>query len=204
VEAMKRILDAVNEVGLTPPERYNLRGLILCQRWSGLSIIDALTLSRTKLYPDNSIELYRTKTGEVVITALPIEVAEQLRMLSNGHPGYFWWNGREKLDTIRQRYSEMLRLVFDAAGIDRNIDGMALSHRFRDTFAVEFLQAGQGGRLEDLSKLLGHSNIRTTEKHYAAWTKGRRDRLRNIAQESFQQQDRSMLDEDSPKQETVQ
>lgn len=188
VEAMKRILDAVNEVGLTPTERYNLRGLILCQRWSGLSIIDALTLSRNRLYPDNSIELYRTKTGEVVITALPAEVAEHMRMLSNGHAGYFWWDGVEKLDTIRQRYSTWLRLVFDHAGISRDIDGMALSHRFRDTFAVEFLQAGEGGRMEDLSKLLGHSNTRTTEKHYAAWTVGRRDRLRRIAEESFKLQ----------------
>ncbi len=188
VEAMKRILDAVNEVGLTPTERYNLRGLILCQRWSGLSIIDALTLSRNRLYPDNSIELYRTKTGEVVITALPAEVAEHMRMLSNRHAGYFWWDGVEKLDTIRQRYSTWLRLVFDHAGISRDIDGMALSHRFRDTFAVEFLQAGEGGRMEDLSKLLGHSNIRTTEKHYAAWTVGRRDRLRRIAEESFKLQ----------------
>jgi integrase/recombinase XerD len=193
-EEMKRILRAVNEVGkFTPNDRYNIRGLILCQRWSGLSIIDALTLSRTKLYPDNSLELRRTKTNEAVVTALPPQVAEHLRMMSAEHPGHFFWDGKEKIESLRARYMNMLRVVFDAAAVSRDVDGMALSHRFRDTFAVEFLQSG--GRMEDLQELLGHSSIQTTHDHYAAWTPGRRDRLRLIAEESFQRQDKSMLQE---------
>ena len=31
--------------------------------------------------------------------------------------------------------------------------------------------------LEEVSKLLGHESIRTTEKHYSKWMKGRQDRL---------------------------
>ena len=192
-EEMKRILSAVNEVvKFTPKDRYNVRGLILCQRWSGLSIIDALTLRRTKLHPDNSLELRRTKTKEAVITALPPQVAEHMRMMQNGHSGYFFWDGHEKAESLRGRYMRLLRPVFDLAGISRDVDGMALSHRFRDTFAAEFLQAG--GRMEDLQELLGHSSIQTTHDHYAAWTPGRRDRLRMIAEESFQKQDQSMLE----------
>jgi integrase/recombinase XerD len=192
-EEMKRILSAVNEVRkLTPQDRYNVRGLILCQRWSGLSIIDALMLPRRKLYPDNSLELRRTKTNEAVITALPPQVAEHMKMMQNGHPVYFFWNGKEKPESLRARYMKMLRGVFDHAGISRDVDGMALSHRFRDTFAVEFLQAS--GRMEDLQELLGHSSIQTTHDHYAAWTPGRRDRLRLIAEESFKRQDQSMLE----------
>jgi len=192
-QEMKRLLNTINEVEMfTPQDRYNLRALILCQRWSGLSIIDALTLSRTKLYPDNSLELRRTKTKEAVVTALPPQVAEHMRMMHNGHPRYFFWDGREKPDSLRGRYMRLLRLVFDQAGVSRNVDGMALSHRFRDTFAVEFLQGG--GRMEDLQELLGHSSIQTTHDHYAAWTPGRRDRLRLIAEESFKRQDQSMLE----------
>jgi integrase len=192
-EEMKRILSAVSEVEkFSPQDRYNLRGLILCQRWSGLSIIDALTLPRRKLYPDNSLELRRTKTDEGVVTALPPQVAEHMRMMQNEHPGYFFWDGKEKPESLRGRYMKMLRLVFDAAAVSRDVDGMALSQRFRDTFAAEFLQAG--GRMEDLQELLGHSSIKTTHDHYAAWTPGRRDRLRMIAEESFQRQDQSMLE----------
>jgi integrase len=52
---------------------------------------------------------------------------------------------------------------------------MTLSHRFRDTFAVEFLVVG--GRIEDLSTLLGHKNTLTTQRHYAAWVPARKERL---------------------------
>lgn len=35
----------------------------------------------------------------------------------------------------------------------------------------------QGVLLEEVSKLLGHESIKTTERHYAKWVKGRQDRL---------------------------
>jgi site-specific recombinase XerD len=53
-----------------------------------------------------------------------------------------------------------------------------MSHRLRDTFAVDLLE--KGVPLEELSKLLGHESIRTTEKHYAKWVKGRQDRLNTL------------------------
>lgn len=49
------------------------------------------------------------------------------------------------------------------------------AHRFRDTFAVEFLL--QGVDLRDVSILLGHSSTKVTEKHYAPWVKARQERL---------------------------
>jgi integrase len=48
-------------------------------------------------------------------------------------------------------------------------------HRFRDTFAVRKLLKGMA--LDDVSKLLAHSNIKVTQQHYAKWTVGREDRL---------------------------
>jgi integrase/recombinase XerD len=36
---------------------------------------------------------------------------------------------------------------------------------------------GKGVPLEEVSKLLGHESIKTTERHYAKWIKGRQDRL---------------------------
>ena len=34
--------------------------------------------------------------------------------------------------------------------------------------------------MEEVSKLLGHTSIRTTEKHYAKWSKGRQDRVDSL------------------------
>jgi site-specific recombinase XerD len=57
------------------------------------------------------------------------------------------------------------------------------SHRLRDTFAVDLLE--KGVPLEEVSKLLGHESIKTTEKSYAKWVKGRQDRLDSLVTESW-------------------
>lgn len=48
-------------------------------------------------------------------------------------------------------------------------------HMFRDTFAVEYLLAGMP--LEEVSRLLGHSSVLITQKHYAPWVLERQQRL---------------------------
>jgi integrase/recombinase XerD len=45
----------------------------------------------------------------------------------------------------------------------------------RDTFAVEYLLAGVP--LEHVSVLLGHSPIKTTEKHYSPFVKARQEQM---------------------------
>jgi integrase len=49
------------------------------------------------------------------------------------------------------------------------------SHQLRDTFAVDLLVKGVA--LEDVSKALGHTSIKTTEKYYAPWITARQNRL---------------------------
>jgi integrase len=58
-----------------------------------------------------------------------------------------------------------------------------LSHRFRHTFAVEMLLAGVG--IEEVSRLLGHKTIRTTERHYSAWGKKRQEKLEAEVKEAW-------------------
>jgi site-specific recombinase XerD len=194
VEEMKRLIVAVDEVGVwgvnakfkdITEVAQKVNALILLQRWSGLSIIDAVTLPRTALYENNAVELHRTKTGEPVLTKVPDYVADMLRLMPNIHSGFFFWDGAKLKTSLVNEYSGYLRVVFDQAGIsrDRSNGGMTLSHRFRDTFAVEFLVVG--GRIEDLSTLLGHKNILTTQRHYAAWVPARKERLLRIAEEAM-------------------
>lgn len=48
-------------------------------------------------------------------------------------------------------------------------------HRFRDTFSVGLLQSGVP--IDRVSILLGHSSVRITERHYAAWTASRQEQI---------------------------
>ena len=59
-----------------------------------------------------------------------------------------------------------------------------MSHRLRDTFACDLLE--NGVPLEEVSKLLGHQSIKTTEKHYAKWVKGRQVRLDALVSATWQ------------------
>jgi site-specific recombinase XerD len=59
-----------------------------------------------------------------------------------------------------------------------------MSHRLRDTFAVDLLE--KGVPLEEVSKLLGHDSIKTTERHYAKWVKSRQDRLDSLVVEAWE------------------
>src|SRR5438552_1329338 len=74
-----------------------------------------------------------------------------------------------KRKTVVKDYQKDFRRLF-LAGL-----GNFASHSLRDTFSVDLLQRGVS--LEEVSKLLGHSSTKVTEKHYAPWIKGRQDRL---------------------------
>jgi integrase/recombinase XerD len=70
-----------------------LRALILLTRWSGLSILDAVTLERRRLDGDRLL-LYRHKTKVPVYVPLPPVVTTLLDSLPNSNPRYFFWSGK--------------------------------------------------------------------------------------------------------------
>jgi integrase/recombinase XerD len=61
--------------------------------------------------------------------------------------------------------------------------GHMVSHGLGDTFGVDLLE--KGVPMEEVCKLLGHESIKTTEKHYAKWVKGRQDRLDSLVTETW-------------------
>jgi site-specific recombinase XerC len=60
-------------------------------------------------------------------------------------------------------------------------------HRFRDSFAVNFLNAG--GSLEDLKVLLGHQKVAITELYYNPWVDSRRKAVEKRLNRARAQQD---------------
>jgi integrase len=158
------------------------RTMIQVMRWSGLAIRDAATLKRSDLVTDKNlckIVRPRTKTGSPLYIPIPPDIATELKAVLNGNPVYVFWNKRNlesSAATFSMHWSDKISKVFTAAGIVA--DGHMVSHRLRDTFAVDLL--GKGVPLEHVSKLLGHKSVTTTERHYARWVKGRQDLLDSV------------------------
>ncbi len=141
--------------------RPRARALVLLLLYSGLRISDAMGLRRTALGKDNRLLLRQEKTGHPVYLRLHAEAAAALRGLPvEGE--YFLWSGRGRLSSAIGSARRTIDLLGKLAGVAR-----AHPHRFRDTFAVGLLRGGADIRTVQL--LLGHTSLRTTERHYAPW-----------------------------------
>jgi integrase/recombinase XerD len=183
-----RLLDAVYGTVADPDQRARVHALIQLMRWSGLAIRDALTLKRTEIQFDKAKQLHRVvtarqKTGVPVSVPIPPDVARELLAVLNGNQEYVFWSGKGDEESITKNWAKYyIAPCFKAAKIQN--DGHMMSHRLRDTFAVDLLV--KGVPLEEVSKLLGHESIKTTERHYAKWVKGRQDRLDALVTAAWQ------------------
>lgn len=170
-EEYTRLLHAADTFNAPPPPA-KVRALVQLMRWSGLAIGDALTLPRHGFFKRDGfhrIVTQRTKTHTDVSVVIPPDVAEEI--LAVAGEKYIFWDGES--DIVKHWTKYVMAPLFKAAQIEAA--GYTVSHRLRDTFAVELLK--HGVPLEDVSKLLGHKSIKTTERSYAKWVKARQDRL---------------------------
>ena len=161
--------DEIDSILKAVKDDERTRVLIQVMLHSGLRIMDVAMLNVDSL-ADNRIRLHQEKTGEHVSVLIPKKVADDLRSLPRKSPGYFFWTGRSTAVSAVGWWQQRLAAVFKRAKI-RN----GHSHRFRDSFAVGLLTAGTS--VENVSRLLGHTSIKTTEQFYSPWIKTRQDAL---------------------------
>jgi integrase/recombinase XerD len=130
------------------------------------------------LLPEGKLFLRTAKTGTTVRVPLPPVCLESLAAIPKDGPRYFW-SGKGLPKTRVANYQHLLTKLFDKAEI---VGGHA--HRFRHTFAIELLLAGVP--IERVSILLGHQNIRVTQKFYSAWIQARQDQLEEDVKRTWQ------------------
>ncbi len=181
-DEMQSILNAVNVYpdnygNLGGPNAHRLRAFVLTMRYSGLAIRDTVTLRKDHLKGDK-LFLRRQKTGVPVSVKLPAFVVESLNAAKNTNEEYFFWTGGSNPKSAVGNWDRSLRKLFKLAKV---VDGH--SHRFRDTFATNLLLAGTP--IETVSKLLGHTSVQTTERHYAPWVRSRQIHLEEEVERSW-------------------
>jgi integrase/recombinase XerD len=168
----KAVLAAIPKSGLQPRNQARVKACMQLQRWSGLSLVDAVCLSKDELQQDGKVFRVRTKrrkTGAPINNVIPSSLAKELLRVKNGNPTYFFISGEATTKGAVSTIDKMYRQVFAKAEID------GTSHMFRHTFAVELLKAGVD--IRKVSRALGHSSVVITERYYAKWNKAQQDIL---------------------------
>lgn len=148
---------------------HRLRALVLLLLYSGLRIRDAATLCRDRI-ADCKLLLYTAKTGVPVFCPLLQFVVAELESVRGTSAQFFFWSGEGKPKSCVGDWQRSSKKPFRSASIP---DGHA--HRFRHTFATNLLLAGMP--LDRVATLLGHTNSKVTEKHYAPWIRARQEQL---------------------------
>jgi integrase/recombinase XerD len=179
----KTLLESVPKAFSDPKKSARVRALIRLMRHSGLAIRDAVTLERSEILHDEKKKLHRIvtarqKTGTHVSVPLVPDVATELLAVLNGNPRFVFWSGNGRPESALKTWHDDLRKLFDKAGMPKGH-----SHQLRDTFAVDML--AKGLPLQEVSRLLGHESIKTTERYYAKWVPERQDRLDSLVVATF-------------------
>jgi site-specific recombinase XerD len=169
----KRILAAVGKSDLKPPQNLpRVKACMQLQRWSGLSLVDAVCLSRDELLREGNsfrVRMKRRKTGVPINNVIPAWLGKELLKLENSNRQFFFISGEATHEGAVSTFHKMYARVFKAAGVE------GTSHMFRHTFSVELLKAGVD--IRKVSKALGHSSVTITERYYAKWNKAQQDIL---------------------------
>ena len=146
-----------------------LRTFLLFLRYTGLRIGDATGCSIEQLV-GNKLFLRTAKTGVPVYIPLPPFLVDALEFCPRMSDRRWFWTGDGSTATQAGNWRRKFRRLCEIAGVR---DGHP--HRFRDTFAVELLL--DGVPMERVSKLLGHSSVKVTERHYAPWVQALQNQL---------------------------
>jgi site-specific recombinase XerD len=173
-------------IAATPATQKRLRALVLLMRYSGLAIIDAVSLERDNLYQKDRHYRVRLKTRQKVSkrdflqpidNAIPDFVGKELVAVLNGNPKYIFWDRKEFVGDDEPKakrkataiWHKWIRALLDCAGMPN-----ATGHMFRHTLAIEMIR--HGASFEDVAAALGNT-VAVVAKFYShEWSKVRQHR----------------------------
>lgn len=160
---------------------------------TGLRRGDATLFRPDKIRPTAkggySYKTMQTKTNRPVVVFLEPWLADKLRSLpklswrgpemktAGMYP--FWDGSLGGLGRIRKymdnKIGNIMRDMGEGLGFRVADDNSLRPHRFRDSFAVNMLNGGMA--LQDVSRMLGHKNVKITQDYYLPFVRSSEDAL---------------------------
>jgi integrase/recombinase XerD len=134
---------------------------------SGMWVYPHVQIKRKKTHRPITVEAYLTDRLKTAI--------EKCDWLSPAKP--FLYGKASRYEIGKQVWNRM-QTIGERCGV-----ADCRPHRLRDTFAVRALLRGIA--IGDVSRLLGHSSVTTTEAYYAKWIPARGARLESIVAKSL-------------------
>jgi site-specific recombinase XerD len=168
-EEIGKILKAAD--AYTGRNREKLKVLIDLMLITGLSISDAVTLSKSRVSQQSSgwvLELRRTKTGVAVRCPIPDDLAARFMKLDRDTP---FWTGTSDTEDATKNFQKIFKRVFRRAGVK------GTPHQLRHTTVKRLLV--KGVPIGHIASLLGHSE-QVCRKHYSKWIGDRQTALDNV------------------------
>lgn len=145
--------EAIRDAEISTETLARVRDIFIVQCMTGLRVSDLMAADFSKATKKGDRYVYQgksQKTGEPFYLVL---MPDAVKILER----YGWV--LPKMST--EQYNLRLKVVADAAGVDKPIS----SHYARHTAAMYFINEGMP--IEVVSKVLGHASIKTTESVYA-------------------------------------
>ena len=148
-------LTAMTEIKLEDPNMAFARDLFIFGSWTGIAFIDIKNLTEDSITMVNGapwIVSKRQKTGvpfQIKLLDIPMQIVERYKSFRNGNHLFNIGN----LDSINKR----IKKVAVMCGIKKRVS----FHVSRHSWAVLALEYGMP--IESVSKILGHTNITTTQ-----------------------------------------
>jgi site-specific recombinase XerD len=105
------------------------------------------------------VEMSKTHAHRIVCFRQETEPDLQRWMALHPHVPYLFYN----LSTLKRMTTSSIESLFYQLKKRHGIQDNITPHKWRHTFATSFLR--KGGDLETLRMLLGHSNLKTTQKY---------------------------------------
>lgn len=151
---------------LLPEEVQKLLSVVTCKRdkamllvllTSGVRVSELCDLLYEDLY-ENSIIVRKGKGGKprvVYVTKEALQAYNEYLKIRGTKPGPMFPNCRKERMS-RQMVARIVKMYALKAGLTKDVH----THTLRHTMATTMLR--NGARLEDVSTILGHSNLRTT------------------------------------------